>query len=229
MVGENNRVTTGKYKSRGDMICRCEMKDILCFGDSNTYGLIPGTRDRYGRSERWTGILAENVKDRGYSVVEEGLCGRTTVFDDPNRYGRRGTELLPAILESHAPIDTAIVMLGTNDCKNYIDASAETIGQGVKKVVNQIRSFDDKIKILLISPIFLGDDVYDGYDSEFNEKSVEVSKGLGDVYKKIADEENLYFLRASDYAKPSDADREHLDKEGHKSLAAAVTGVINKL
>lgn len=24
------------------------MKQILCFGDSNTYGLIPGTKERYG-------------------------------------------------------------------------------------------------------------------------------------------------------------------------------------
>ena len=31
------------------------MKEILCFGDSNTYGLIPGTKNRYGRDTRWTG------------------------------------------------------------------------------------------------------------------------------------------------------------------------------
>ena len=28
------------------------MKQILCFGDSNTYGLIPGTKDRYDPLER---------------------------------------------------------------------------------------------------------------------------------------------------------------------------------
>ena len=62
------------------------MKQILCFGDSNTYGLIPGTSDqRYGWGIRWTSILDDKVSAKGYRVIEEGLCGRTTVFDDPFR------------------------------------------------------------------------------------------------------------------------------------------------
>lgn len=201
------------------------MKEIVCFGDSNTYGLIPGTKDRYASTERWTGIVAERMKEHGYLVSEEGLCGRTTVFDDPFRQGRRGTELLPVILETHSPIDTAVVMLGTNDCKAYINASASMIGFGVRKILEQIRRFDSKIKILLISPIFLGDDIFNGYDLEFNEKSVSVCKELGDVYERIAKEENISFLRASDFAVASDIDREHLDENGHRKLAEAV---INK-
>ena len=201
------------------------MKEILCFGDSNTYGLIPGTHDRYPSTVRWTGIVAERMKEYGYLVSEEGLCGRTTVFDDPFRKGRRGTELLPVILETHAPIDTVVIMLGTNDCKSYIDASANVIGLGIKKIIEQIRIFDSKIKILLISPIFLGDDIFNGYDFEFNEKSVTVSKELGDVYEIIAKEENMFFLRASEFAVASDIDREHLDENGHRKLAEAV---INK-
>lgn len=59
------------------------MRQILCFGDSNTYGLIPGTKNRYDWETRWTGILDRKLKDKGYRVVEEGLCGRTTVFEDP--------------------------------------------------------------------------------------------------------------------------------------------------
>ena len=58
------------------------MKEILCFGDSNTYGLIPGTTRRYNRETRWTGILSEKLYDKGYRIIEEGLCGRTSVFDD---------------------------------------------------------------------------------------------------------------------------------------------------
>ena len=62
------------------------MKQILCFGDSNTYGLIPGTTNqRYGWGTRWTSILDDKVRTKGYRVIEEGLCGRTTVFDDPFR------------------------------------------------------------------------------------------------------------------------------------------------
>ena len=104
------------------------MKQILCFGDSNTYGLIPGTTNqRYGWGTRWTSILDDKVRTKGYRVIEEGLCGRTTVFDDPFRTERRGTEMLPAILESHRPVDTIVLMLGTNDCKSVYSATPEVI------------------------------------------------------------------------------------------------------
>ena len=108
------------------------MKEILCFGDSNTYGLIPGTTRRYDRETRWTGILAEKLYDKGYRIIEEGLCGRTSVFDDATRDGRNGAKVLPMLLETHAPLDQVVLMLGTNDCKTYNHASADRIGKGSK-------------------------------------------------------------------------------------------------
>ena len=117
------------------------MKQILCFGDSNTYGLIPGTTNqRYGWGTRWTSILDDKVRTKGYRVIEEGLCGRTTVFDDPFRTERRGTEMLPAILESHRPVDTIVLMLGTNDCKSVYSATPEVIGQGIEQLSGVVQS-----------------------------------------------------------------------------------------
>ena len=110
------------------------MKQILCFGDSNTYGLIPGTTRRYDRETRWTGILAEKLYDKGYRIIEEGLCGRTSVFDDATRDGRNGAKVLPMLLETHAPLDQVVLMLGTNDCKTYNHASADRIGKGIEKL-----------------------------------------------------------------------------------------------
>lgn len=199
------------------------MKQILCFGDSNTYGLIPGTKDRYDWDTRWTGILGKRVQAEGYRVIEEGLCGRTTVFDDPLRDGRRGTELLPVILETHKPVDTVVLMLGTNDCKTMYDASAEVIGKGVERLLDQIKSGAPDSKVLLISPIELGEGVGEaGYDPEFGERSVAVSKKLKEVYGRIARERGIHFLPASGYAKPSEQDREHLNEEGHGRLAEAI-------
>ena len=40
------------------------MKQILCFGDSNTYGLIPGTKDRYDWDTRWSGRIGQVVVGR---------------------------------------------------------------------------------------------------------------------------------------------------------------------
>lgn len=199
------------------------MKQILCFGDSNTYGLVPRQNARYGWGVRWTSRLSEKLEKKSYHVIEEGLCGRTSVFDDPLRLGRRGTELLPVLLETHAPVDVVVLMLGTNDCKTVYGASPEVIGKGMERLVAQIKQSNPEIKILLISPIHLGEKVWQKeYDPEFSQNSVEVSKQLGDVYERIAREQKISFMRASDYAEASEADQEHLNEEGHGKLAKAI-------
>lgn len=205
------------------------MKRILCFGDSNTYGYIPDGSGRYGEDVRWTGLLQKKLASEAI-IIEEGLCGRTTVFQDALRHGRRGVDILPVVLESHAPLDLVIVMLGTNDCKTVYGASAEVIGKGMEQIVGQIKTLAPQAKILLISPIRLGEDVWKPeYDPEFNKESVAVSKKLPDVYAKLADKNECMFLAASDYAEPSRIDREHLDEEGHKALANAIHSIIGNV
>ena len=171
--------------------------------------------------------LKDYTQTGSLCIIEEGLCGRTTVFEDELREGRKGAAFLPTLLESHAPVDRVVLMLGTNDCKTFYNASAEVIGLGVERLVEQIRKADKNIRILLISPIQLGEGVWEqGYDPEFNEKSVEVSKGLKAVYQKVAEKYGCDFLAASDVAEPSKEDREHLNEEGHKKLAEAVLEVL---
>lgn len=200
------------------------MKQILCFGDSNTYGLIPGTTNqRYEWGTRWTSILEEKVRSKGYRVIEEGLCGRTTLFDDPFRTERRGTEMLPAILESHRPVDTVVLMLGTNDCKSAYSATPEVIGKGIEQLLDQINAVNPNARILLVSPIYLGERIWEeNFDPEFDRKSIEVSLNLHRVYEKIAEKRKISYLQASAYADPGAADQEHLDAEGHRRLADAI-------
>lgn len=57
-------------------------KTIICFGDSNTHGYNALTNGRFRENERWPRLLGQFLGE-GYSVVEEGLSGRTTVFPDP--------------------------------------------------------------------------------------------------------------------------------------------------
>ena len=197
------------------------MKNILCFGNSNTYGLIPGTNMRYPFGVRWTSILSRELGFEDYHIAEEGLCGRTTIFDDPLREGRCGVKLLPAILETHAPLDYTIIMLGTNDCKTIYNSSAEIIGKGIERLVRQVKTYSAKSEILIISPIHLGQEIWK-YDKEFSDRSIEISKGLSSVYREISIKEKVHFLDASEFAGPGDADREHLDENGHKALANEV-------
>src|SRR6185436_143967 len=98
------------------------MKTILCFGDSNTWGFIPESITepfwrRHAPDVRWPGVLARELGS-GYSVIEEGLGGRTTVHDDPVMGNRNGSLHLPPCLESHKPLDLVVLMMGTNYLKS---------------------------------------------------------------------------------------------------------------
>ena len=129
--------------------------NILCFGDSNTYGYRPDGSGRFDADTRWTGLLQKKLgtNDR---IIEEGLCGRTTVFSDELREGRRGLDTIGILLESHAPVDLLILMLGTNDCKTRYNASAGTIAKGLEQVITKAqKSSSHPFRLFVISPILL--------------------------------------------------------------------------
>ena len=199
------------------------MRRILCFGDSNTWGLIPGSRPhaRFSEEKRWTGILQKNLKDT--VIVEEGLCGRTTIFDDALREGRNGLNAVPMIMDSQWPLDAAVIMLGTNDLKSVNHVSAHTIGVGLDIILNRIERYLEPNKILVVSPMHLGEDIWKPEkDPEFDIESVVKSKELKEVFREIANKRGNLFLAASDYVSPSPVDCEHLDEEGHKVFAKVI-------
>ena len=76
-----------------------------------------------------------------FEVITEGHPGRTTVHDDPTtgEY-RNGVRVLPALLESHKPLDMVILKLGTNDLKNCFHVSATDIAFFLDRLVRMIRA-----------------------------------------------------------------------------------------
>ena len=109
---------------------------VLCFGDSNTYGYDPARDGRYGDDERYPMVLQDLLGD-GWSVVEEGLPGRTAVFDDPITEGMNGLRVITPILMSHAPLDTVTIMLGTNDSKERFGCNSHLISRGIVRLVKK--------------------------------------------------------------------------------------------
>ena len=87
---------------------------VLCYGDSNTWGYEASTGVRLDRWARWPGVLQRALGDDVH-VIEEGMNGRTTVFDVPFEPGRNGLTHLPVSLQTHAPLDLVVISLGTND------------------------------------------------------------------------------------------------------------------
>ena len=199
------------------------MKQIIAFGDSNTWGLNPVLKNRSPENVRWTGLLRKKLSRNGIILVEEGLCGRTTVFDDPDRPGLKGEGAVAGILSRNNRSFAAIIMLGTNDCKTVFGASPEEIGKGLERCLDQFESGISPEHILVISPVALGKDVWKPEkDPAFSRESVRVSAELKTVYSKIAGKRGHLFLAAADYVSPSRFDDEHINAEGHGILAEAV-------
>lgn len=204
------------------------MKQLLCFGDSNTWGYSPVNGERYPWGVRWTSLLEEKLE--GWRVLEEGLCGRTSKVDDPNYRSRSGLELLPIILESNEPLDAAIIMLGTNDCKTIFRLTPQEIAEHVGLCIDEMLKYIKANHILMVSPIYLGDKVFEeGFDPDFDEISVEVSHGLGEEYAKVAASKGVHFLNAADFVGPSEEEQEHMDVEGHETFANVIYEKLGKM
>ena len=126
-------------------------------------------------------------------------------------------------LESNYPLDAAIIMLGTNDCKKRFGANAHIIGKGLEICLDVLEKYVAPENILVVSPIELGAEVWrPEKDPEFDSFSVEISKGLKEEYQRVATKRGNQFLAASDFAAPSGVDDEHMDEGGHSKLAIAI-------
>src|SRR5919204_1412889 len=115
------------------------MRTILCYGDSNTYGYDAATAGRFPRDVRWPGVVRRELGPE-FEIIEEGLNGRTTIWDDPFVDGRNGRQYLGPCLQSHAPIHLVVLMLGTNDLKAVFRVSAPEIASGAAALVATIQT-----------------------------------------------------------------------------------------
>ena len=176
------------------------MKHILCYGDSNTHGYIPGG-GRYDDDTRYTGILAK-LLGSDYRIIEEGLNSRTSSFDDPFEPYKNGMDCLVPCLDSHKPLDLTILMLGSNDMKIYFSPSVEKIAGSLAKVCQTILMVSEA-PVLLVSPIYLGDNMADSdFAASFPPSSIAISHELGGALEEVARQLDIPFLNAAKVTLP---------------------------
>lgn len=212
------------------------LKRVLLFGDSNTWGFTPATEVRYPEEIRWSGLVRKAL-GADYEVIEEGLNGRTTVFDDPVREHMNGIRYLGPCLLSHFPLDLVVVMLGTNDLKQRFGLNAWSIAEGVNRIIDVIKRVSSETsgsgspKILIASPILIGPEMDSSpYAAEFEGlKTREISKQLGPEMRRVAEGAGCAYIDAAQYASPSSKDAIHMEPEGHAALARAMEMKIREL
>ncbi len=206
------------------------MKVIVTFGDSNTWGSDPATGARFAPEVRWTGVMAREL-GAGFHVVEEGLRGRTTVFDDPIEPDRRGADYLPPCLRSHAPLDLLIVALGANDLKTRFSATPGDIANGAERLIQMARAEPvgpggAPPALLLVAPPPL---TRLTELAEMFEGGTEKSKRLGARYREIAERNRVGFVDAGEFIVCSDLDGIHYEADQHAILGHAMAAAARMI
>jgi lysophospholipase L1-like esterase len=214
-----------------------KLKTILCYGDSNTFGTAtrPGDDKRYQPNERWPGVLQKRL-GKEWTVIAEGLPGRTTVHADPieGRHMDGSAYLLPC-LRSHRPLDAVAIMLGTNDLKRRFSVTPLDIANSVGALLAIVRQSESGPKsgvpkILVICPPPILNEFGERPDiGEMFEGGYEKSLKLAPHYNAVAKEYGAAFLNAGDVIVSSPFDGIHFDKSEQAKLGRAVAEAIGKL
>ncbi len=215
-----------------------EPKSIMCFGDSLTWGWIPVAEGapsrRYPVEQRWTGVMATALGD-GYTVIEEGLCARTTSASDPNDPRLDGSAHLPVAVATHLPLDLVVLMLGTNDTKAIFRRTPFEIAYGMAKLVGQVASSAGDLgtvyaapKCLVVAPPPLAPMPHPYFQGMFEggyEKSVE----LNARYHDMADLMKADFFNAGEVVTTGGVDGIHFSVENNATLGKALAVKVKEV
>jgi lysophospholipase L1-like esterase len=206
-------------------------RTVMFFGDSNTHGTMPmpdlDFRGRYGPADRWTRRISDLLP--GWDVIEEGHPGRTLVHDDPvEGEHRNGMRVLPALLESHRPLDVVVVKLGTNDLKARFAVGAADIATSLERVVGLIRGSGcgpggAAPGVLVIAPPPI---VEVGCLAEMFAGGAAKSARLADRIGKVAGRLGFPWLDAAALVRVSPLDGIHYDPPANETLAKGIAAAI---
>ena len=208
------------------------MKTILAYGDSLTFGANAETQGRHAYEDRWPTVLEAGMGGKA-RVIAEGLGGRTTVFDDfSNVADRNGARVLPTLLESHKPLDLVVIMLGTNDLKEYISGSAFGAAMGVKRLVEIVRSHPwgsyKTPGVVIVSPPLTVETEHADLRPMFAPRSNEAPLFAG-YYARIARELGCGFFDAAMVAVATPIDGVHLDAKNTRAIGEGLAPVVKSM
>jgi len=207
-------------------------KKILCFGDSLTWGFHPETKERMPEECRWPQVMEKELGDH-CQVIEEGQCGRTIALDDPAEGEKNGLKYIRPCLESHAPLDLVIVMLGSNDCKQKFSYSGMDIAGEMQIFLEKVIAYrhfrqNDRFRILLVSPPRISEHIRGSWLEECfgAEHAQKVSSELALWYLKLSKIYQCSYMDAAEYVTASRADGCHLDEDAQVILGKAIAEKI---
>ncbi|MEM7736555.1 MAG: SGNH/GDSL hydrolase family protein [Deinococcota bacterium] len=204
------------------------MQQVLVYGDSLSWGIIPGTRERLPFGQRWPNILEAQL-EQPVRVIEDCLNGRRTVWEDPFKSGRAGIVGLEQRIEVNSPLDLVILFLGTNDFQSMHPHTAWHAAQGVAHLVRAIRSAPIEPS-MTVSPILIiappAPQAATGTMQDKFAGAEDKAIGLAQHLADVAEQHNCAFFDAGSVITTSPIDGVHLEAEQHRTLGNALIKVV---
>lgn len=213
------------------------MKNILIFGDSNTWGYdyttyMPelGSGQRMTEDERWPGLVRKALGD-GYRVIENALNARTCMQDDPYFPNRMGLKSLQVALDANAPLDLVVMQIGCNELKHVFNLTAGMIAFGAEQLVQACKTsyYNYPIpKVLVIAPAPTHPDIGKMiFGFSFGPDAYQKSCELGKWYREMAERNGCGFIDCAELDfEINTLDGLHYSKRDHAKLAPVVTAKI---
>jgi len=210
------------------------MANIICFGDSNTWGtaatqtLTNGSL-RYDNTQRWTALLQQALKGQ-HCIIEEGQPSRSLVHNPPFDGNKSGIRYLKACLAQYSP-NLVIVVLGTNDLKNKFSLTADEICQGLETLVEQTLNYTQSptntaTKILIVCPPVITEV---GHYAKMYAGGAEKSKQLTQLYQACAKRLSCDFFDAGSVICSSTKDGIHWGLAQHRLLVDALLPIVRPI
>lgn len=215
-----------------------EKKNILVFGDSNTWGYNPHNRspfapyERWGESIRWTNVMQNRLGD-AYGVMADGLCGRTaSAKDDIEEYTCGKEQIIPS-MRSHSPLDLLIIMLGSNDLKARYGYTAFDVANSAGMVVEKalqapdaFRNSQPKILLLCPPPLENLDRSFFAFEFAGGEQK---SKDMAQFFEIMAAKYRVHYMNVGEIVHFSDVDGLHFESDQHLKLGEAVARKVKDI
>ena len=208
------------------------MEHVLIYGDSLTWGIIPNTRERFPFDARWPGVFENRINSSGRQirVIEDCLNGRRTVWEDPFKPGRNGSQGLQQRMEIHSPLALVILMLGSNDFQfSHPFNNAWSAAQGIAVLVKLIREAPIEPgmpapPVLVVCPPPIQSPK--GPLAAKFQGAQERCAGLADAYREAAANLGCHFFDAASVTSSSRVDGVHLDRDQHLALGQALAEFV---
>ena len=203
------------------------MHQILVYGDSLSWGIVPGSRDRFLFDQRWPGVMEIELTEAGQQVrvIEDCLNGRRTVWDDPFKIGRNGMVGLEQRIEVNSPLSLVIVFLGTNDFQSIHQHNAWHSAQGIAAIIGAIKRAPIEPsmsipKIMVVAPPQI-QEAKGTMAAKFAGAETK-ALGLTQEIERVAKDSDCLFFDAGSVVSTSNVDGVHLDAHQHRTFGCAL-------